>query len=61
MAAELENMIGEELLLLAVLGGKDDRAAIDRELDRRALSGPPSMKARRMALRSRRHTFGAAA
>ena len=41
MLAQLKQMTGEELLLVAVLGGPKVHPAIDRELDRRALMGPP--------------------
>ncbi len=42
MFADLKNMAGEELLLVSVFGGTNVQPAIDRELDRRALLGPPS-------------------
>jgi len=61
MAARVENMIGEELLLLAVLGGEEDRAAVDRELDRRALAGPPLKERRRRFDSKTRHTLVPAA
>ena len=34
-------MTGEQLLLLRVLGGQEVREQIDRQLDRRAVLGPP--------------------
>jgi len=37
----IENMTGSELLLLNTLCGPETRAVVDRELDRRALFGPP--------------------
>ena len=42
MDAMIENMTGSELLLLNALYGPETRAVVDRELDRRALFGPPS-------------------
>jgi hypothetical protein len=39
MLLELKGSTGEELLLLSVLGGLGVRAAVDRELDHRALLG----------------------
>ena len=44
MATELRQLSGEELLLMAVLGGPETRASIDHELDRRALAGPPERR-----------------
>ena len=46
MPSPLQPMTGEELLLMAVLGDSEAKAAMDRELDRRALSGP-SLRERR--------------
>ncbi len=46
MTSELGQLTGEELLLMAVLGDAETRASIDQELDRRALSGPPSRRSR---------------
>jgi hypothetical protein len=42
MYASIEEMSGEELLLLTVLGGRNVAATVERELDRRALLGPPT-------------------
>ncbi len=39
MLLKLKGSTGEELLLLSVLGGLGVRAAVERELDRRALLG----------------------
>ena len=47
MASQLSNLSGEELLLVSVLGAAKDRAAVDRELDRRALLGPPRRRSDR--------------
>ena len=41
MLTNLKQMTGEQLLLVSVLDGAKVRAAVDRELDRRALLGPP--------------------
>ncbi len=55
MLVELKGSTGEELLLLSVLGGLGVRAAVERELDRRALVGaqrertPPRARARMIA------------
>lgn len=43
---------GEELLLLAVLGSKDTRGRIDRELDRRAVEGSAGKRPMRPGWRS---------
>lgn len=50
MFLELKRSTGEELLLLSVLGGLGVRAAVERELDCRALLGarrerPPRARA----------------
>ena len=42
MRTQIQNMTGDELLLLAVLGGPAVQARVDAELDRRALFGPPT-------------------
>jgi len=42
MRTSMQNLTGEELLLMSVLGGPKDRAAVERELDRRSsMSLPP--------------------
>ncbi|MHC4983921.1 MAG: hypothetical protein ACYTF6_12245 [Planctomycetota bacterium] len=41
MTVELRTLTGEELLLLSIVGGPAVHAAVERELDRRALEGPP--------------------
>ncbi len=41
MVAQLRNLSGEELLLVSVLGGGRERRDVQRELDRRAVLGPP--------------------
>jgi len=41
MTVELNTMTGEELLLLSIFGGPDVHAAVEQELDRRAVKGPP--------------------
>jgi len=41
MSRNTAAMTGEQLLLLRILGGEDVREEIDRQLDRRALLGPP--------------------
>ena len=41
MTANIKRLTGEELLLIAVLGGPDERVRIGQELDRRALWGSP--------------------
>ena len=38
----LKRMTGEELLLLRILNGESTRPAIEAELDRRAMMGPPA-------------------
>ena len=48
MTLELETLSGEELLLLSIFGGAEVHAAVERELDRRAVHGPPR-KARAQA------------
>ncbi len=47
MAIDMKRMSGEELLLLSVLGGPTAHEAIDRELDTRALFGPPAKPERK--------------
>ncbi len=47
MVGHMSNMTGEELLLVTVLGGPLERHAVEQELDRRALSGPPQRRPRR--------------
>lgn len=44
MLAELKQMTGEELLLVAVLGGAKNHHAVDRELDRRSVMGQPARR-----------------
>ena len=51
MSRNVAAMTGEQLLLLRILGGEEVREQIDRQLDRRALLGPPPR--RRAARRSR--------
>jgi len=48
--SRLHSASGEELLLLAAFGGNELRRSVDRELDRRAMVGPPvRRKTARMA------------
>lgn len=47
MQAKLGNMIGEELLLVTIFGDEGARAAVYRELDRRAAEGMPPTARRR--------------
>ena len=39
MVTRMEQMMGEQLLLMSVLYGPEVHAAVERELDRRALVG----------------------
>ena len=41
MVIDLHRLSGEELLLLRVLHGESIAAVVERELDRRAVAGPP--------------------
>jgi len=46
MVAQLRNLSGEELLLVSVLGGPQQRRDVQRELDRRAVLGHPRRRPR---------------
>jgi len=61
MAPHLESLSGEQLLLVSVLGRPADRAAVQRELDRRALFGPPRRRRLRAARVSARMVYRDAA
>ena len=47
MPTRIEDMTGEELLLLRVLGGWVVEPMVESELDRRVLTGPPGRSSRR--------------
>jgi hypothetical protein len=47
MIGNLQHMTGEQLLLMRILGEGPAVAIIDRELDLRALTGPPEARRRR--------------
>jgi len=57
MTAQLQEMNGEQLLVMMVAHGGPCRAEIDDELDRRAKDGPPNRRIRH----GRAHLAGRAA
>lgn len=47
MNTTIGTVTGQQLLLMRVLGGPRAQARIEKELDHRALSGPPARRQRR--------------
>ena len=47
MHTQLRDVSGEQLLLIRIFGGPETAAAVERELDRRALFGPGGAQRRR--------------
>jgi hypothetical protein len=55
----LQTLSGEELLLMAVLGGARDRRQVHQELGRRTFGAPAASRPRRVARQSMRMRLAA--